>query len=460
MRFALEPKPNEPRGDILLPTVGPHARVHRRARVPGDGRAQPGVRARDDVGPVVPPRGRADAVARQALPHRPQRASVPGKYDQDFRFGSEGIRDAFYLVKLLEDAGWDGMRHFDAHAYRTEDADGVWDFARGCMRTYLILQEKARALPRGRRDPGRARRGEGRRARRADASRGRHRRAPRPTGPIRSRSRSPGSAWNGSTSSSPSSCSASADRVQSTGFARAMSPSQRADGLTVRSNVRGRRRSGRRSSRTQPSIRSCRAASSAGSRGRRRRRRWQPASPSSAALRVREAGIVVVGGHAVLGDDHRHARRARPRAERCGRAPPGRPPSRSGSSACPRRRRPRRSAPMHVAGVRLHTDEVVVRRDVEPVECGALRAERRRSSPPRPPGDRRSASVQPTLMSPWHRLDRVDRRAVGRPIPRRALRPAHAVPRGSKPPTPPARPSASSATELRSLTPIGITPVC
>ena len=69
---------------------------------------------------------------------------VPSKYDQDFRFGSEGIRDAFYLVKLLEDAQWPGMRHFDAHAYRTESVEGVWDFARGCIRTYLILREKAR----------------------------------------------------------------------------------------------------------------------------------------------------------------------------------------------------------------------------------------------------------------------------------------------------------------------------
>ena len=67
-----------------------------------------------------------------------------GKFDQDFRFGSEGIRDAFYVVKLLEDARWDGMRHFDAHPYRTENSEGVWDFARGCMRTYLILAEKAR----------------------------------------------------------------------------------------------------------------------------------------------------------------------------------------------------------------------------------------------------------------------------------------------------------------------------
>src|SRR5262249_9724070 len=67
-----------------------------------------------------------------------------GKYDQDFRFGSEGIRDAFYVVKVLEDAEWDGMRHFDAHPYRTENTDGGWDFARGCMRTYLILADKAR----------------------------------------------------------------------------------------------------------------------------------------------------------------------------------------------------------------------------------------------------------------------------------------------------------------------------
>ncbi len=70
-----------------------------------------------------------------------------GKFDQDYRFGSEGIRDAFYLVKLLEESGWEGMRHFDAHAYRTEDAEGVWEFAAGCMRTYLILKEKARASP-------------------------------------------------------------------------------------------------------------------------------------------------------------------------------------------------------------------------------------------------------------------------------------------------------------------------
>jgi xylose isomerase len=68
----------------------------------------------------------------------------PGRFDQDLRFASESIKPLFFLVKLLEESGYDGPRHFDAHAYRTEDDEGVWDFARGCMRTYLILKDKAR----------------------------------------------------------------------------------------------------------------------------------------------------------------------------------------------------------------------------------------------------------------------------------------------------------------------------
>jgi len=67
----------------------------------------------------------------------------PGRYDQDLRFGSRDIKAAFYLVKFLEDVGYQGSRHFDAHAFRTEDYEGVKDFARGCMRTYLMLKEKA-----------------------------------------------------------------------------------------------------------------------------------------------------------------------------------------------------------------------------------------------------------------------------------------------------------------------------
>jgi xylose isomerase len=67
----------------------------------------------------------------------------PGRYDQDFRFGSANVKSAFFLVKFLEEVGYDGPRHFDAHAYRTEDRAGVLEFARGCMRTYLILKERA-----------------------------------------------------------------------------------------------------------------------------------------------------------------------------------------------------------------------------------------------------------------------------------------------------------------------------
>jgi xylose isomerase len=68
---------------------------------------------------------------------------APGRYDQDFRFGAANPKSAFFLVKFLEDVGYQGSRHFDAHAYRTEDYKGVKDFAMGCMRTYLILKEKA-----------------------------------------------------------------------------------------------------------------------------------------------------------------------------------------------------------------------------------------------------------------------------------------------------------------------------
>jgi xylose isomerase len=67
-----------------------------------------------------------------------------GRYDQDFRFGAEDLKEMFLLVRLLERAGYAGPRHFDAHAFRNENFEGVWDFATGCMRTYLALAEKAR----------------------------------------------------------------------------------------------------------------------------------------------------------------------------------------------------------------------------------------------------------------------------------------------------------------------------
>ena len=66
------------------------------------------------------------------------------RFDQDLRFGSDDVKGSFYLVKLLEDSGYQGSLHFDAHPYRTEDSQGVWEFARGCMRSYLAYKEKVR----------------------------------------------------------------------------------------------------------------------------------------------------------------------------------------------------------------------------------------------------------------------------------------------------------------------------
>jgi xylose isomerase len=141
MVIAIEPKPNEPRGDLFLPTVG-HALafIHELERPDMVG-LNPEF-AHETMSGLSFHHAVAQALWADKLFHIDLNAQRIGKYDQDFRFGSEGVRDAFYLVRLLEDAEWDGMRHFDAHAYRTESTDGVWEFARGCMRTYLILKEK------------------------------------------------------------------------------------------------------------------------------------------------------------------------------------------------------------------------------------------------------------------------------------------------------------------------------
>jgi xylose isomerase len=145
LRVALEPKPNEPRGDILLPTVGHALAFIDELEWPDMVGLNPEF-AHETMSGLSFTQGVAQALWHGKLFHIDLNAQRIGKFDQDFRFGSEGIRDAFYLVRLLEDSGWDGMRHFDAHAYRTEDADGVWAFARGCMRTYLILKDKAERM--------------------------------------------------------------------------------------------------------------------------------------------------------------------------------------------------------------------------------------------------------------------------------------------------------------------------
>lgn len=145
MRIALEPKPNEPRGDILLPTVGHALAFIGELAWPEMVGLNPEF-AHETMSGLNFTHGVAQTLWHGKLFHIDLNAQRIGKFDQDFRFGSEGIRDAFYLVRLLEDSGWAGMRHFDAHAYRTENRDGVWDFAKGCMRTYLILKDKAERM--------------------------------------------------------------------------------------------------------------------------------------------------------------------------------------------------------------------------------------------------------------------------------------------------------------------------
>ena len=141
-RFALEPKPNEPRGDIFLPTIGHALAFIQTLDHPEMVGLNPEV-AHDTMAGLDFAHGVAQALDAGKLFHIDLNAQKPGRYDQDHRFGSEDPKQAFFLVKLLEDARWPGMRHFDSHAYRTEDEDGVWDFAAGSMRTYLILREKA-----------------------------------------------------------------------------------------------------------------------------------------------------------------------------------------------------------------------------------------------------------------------------------------------------------------------------
>jgi len=141
LRLALEPKPNEPRGDIFLPTVGHMLAFIYTLDHPDMVGLNPEV-AHDTMPGLDFSHAVAQALEAGKLFHIDLNAQKPGRFDQDLRFGSEDPKAAFFLVKLLEDSHWQGMRHFDSHAYRTEDEAGVWDFARGSMRTYLILKEK------------------------------------------------------------------------------------------------------------------------------------------------------------------------------------------------------------------------------------------------------------------------------------------------------------------------------
>ena len=141
-QFALEAKPNEPRADIYMPTTGAYLAFITTLDRPEMVGVNPEV-AHEHMPGLNMTHAVAQAWEAGKLFHIDLNDQVPGRYDQDLRFGSANPKAAFWLVKFLEDVGYDGSRHFDAHAYRTEDYDGVKDFARGCMRTYLILKEKA-----------------------------------------------------------------------------------------------------------------------------------------------------------------------------------------------------------------------------------------------------------------------------------------------------------------------------
>jgi xylose isomerase len=141
-KFAIEPKPNEPRSDIYLPTVGSALAFIATLDDPSMVGVNPEV-AHETIAGLNFVHAVGQAIAVGKLFHIDLNGQKIGRYDQDFRFGQEDIKGAFFLVKLLEDHGYTGSRHFDAHPLRTEGAEGVWDFAAGCMRTYLILKEKA-----------------------------------------------------------------------------------------------------------------------------------------------------------------------------------------------------------------------------------------------------------------------------------------------------------------------------
>jgi len=142
LKFALEAKPNEPRADMYNSTTGHMLAFIGTLDHPEMVGVNPEM-AHEHMAGLNFLHGVSQAWASGKLFHIDLNDQYPGRYDQDLRFGSRDPKAAFFLVKFLEDVGYQGSRHFDAHAYRTEDYDGVKDFARGCMRTYLILKEKA-----------------------------------------------------------------------------------------------------------------------------------------------------------------------------------------------------------------------------------------------------------------------------------------------------------------------------
>jgi xylose isomerase len=142
LKFALEAKPNEPRGDLYLPTTGAMLAFIETLDRPERVGVNPEM-AHEHMAGLNFLHAVAQAWEAGKLFHIDLNDQNFARYDQDFRFGSHNLKQAFFLVKFLEECGYAGPRHFDAHAYRTEDDAGVKAFAAGCMRSYLLLKEKA-----------------------------------------------------------------------------------------------------------------------------------------------------------------------------------------------------------------------------------------------------------------------------------------------------------------------------
>ena len=145
MRFALEPKPNEPRGDILLPTVGHALAFIQELDKPDMVGLNPEV-GHEQMAGLNFMHGVSQVLWHGKLFHIDLNGQRGIKFDQDLVFGHGDLINAFFLVDLLESAGYEGMRHFDYKPARTESIKGVWSSAAANMRTYLILRERAKAF--------------------------------------------------------------------------------------------------------------------------------------------------------------------------------------------------------------------------------------------------------------------------------------------------------------------------
>jgi len=145
IRFAVEPKPNEPRGDILLPTIGHALAFINSLEHPEMVGLNPEV-GHEQMAGLNMVHAAAQALWAGKLFHIDLNGQHGPKYDQDLVFGHGDLKSAFFLVDLLEHGGYDGPRHFDYKPLRTEDSTGVWASAEANMRTYLLLRERARAF--------------------------------------------------------------------------------------------------------------------------------------------------------------------------------------------------------------------------------------------------------------------------------------------------------------------------